>query len=88
VARTAGAAFELVTCAAPDDVLRERIARRHAARDDASEAGADVLELQRHTGDALGDDERIHCACLDTTHGMEWKGTIESLARRFHASRP
>ncbi|MGZ5048621.1 MAG: bifunctional aminoglycoside phosphotransferase/ATP-binding protein [Usitatibacter sp.] len=87
VARTAGAAFELVTCMAPDEVLRERIARRGAARDDASEAGAAVLDLQRRTGDALADDERIHCVALDTTHGTEWRGAIESLARRFHASR-
>ncbi len=88
VARSAGAAFELVTCIAPDEVLRERIARRGRVERDASEAGLEVLDLQRRECDALGDDERVHCVTLDTTHAAEWKTAVESLARRFHAARP
>ena len=88
VARAAGAAFELATCIAPDDVLRSRIEQRAQRANDASEAGPEVPELQRATCEPLGDDERVHCVTLDTAHAAEWKSAAESLARRFHAARP
>jgi uncharacterized protein len=88
VAREAGAAFELVSCVAPDEVLRERIERRARDANDASEAGLEVLDLQRRTCEPLGDDESAHCVTLDTTRGEEWKAAIERLARRFRAQRP
>jgi aminoglycoside phosphotransferase family enzyme/predicted kinase len=46
VARAAARPFVLVTVEAPVDVLRERLVRRAAAGNDASEADAGVLEFQ------------------------------------------
>lgn len=86
VARAAGAAFELATCVASDEILRSRIARRAREASDASEAGLEVLDLQCATCEPLGDDERIHCVILDTGHAAEWQAAAESLARRFHLS--
>jgi hypothetical protein len=85
IAREAGAAFELATCVAPDEVLRGRIERRAREGRDASEAGLEVLDMQRGSCDPLGDDERMHCVTFDTAHRAEWKGAAESLARRFRA---
>ncbi len=41
-----GAEFRLVECVAPEAVLRERLARRAAQGQDASDAGQEVLSLQ------------------------------------------
>jgi aminoglycoside phosphotransferase family enzyme/predicted kinase len=87
-ARAAGAAFELVSCVAPDEVLRERIARRAREGSDASEAGLEVLYLQYRACEPLDDDERVHCVTLDTTRAEEWQAAVESLARRFRVERP
>ena len=59
----------------------------HRAREspDASEAGLEVLDLQRRAWEPLDDDERAHCVALDTTGAEEWKAAVESLARRLGA---
>jgi hypothetical protein len=46
LARRVEAPFSIVHCGAPEAVLRQRVAARAAARNDASEAGLDVLERQ------------------------------------------
>ncbi len=56
-AAAAGARFLIVSCAAPEAVLRERLRRRLAAGVDASEATPDVLVQQRATQEAFGADE-------------------------------
>jgi aminoglycoside phosphotransferase family enzyme/predicted kinase len=83
-AQAAGAAFEIATCIAPDEVLANRIRARERAASDASEAGLDVLALQRATAEPLTDDERRHCVVLDTAASAEWERAADSIARRFH----
>jgi uncharacterized protein len=68
LARDAGAAFLIVSCEAPEDVLRERVARREKAASDASEAGVAVLDDQRATNEPLGDSE-LACAVRIETQG-------------------
>ena len=85
-ARAAGAAFELVACVAPGDVLRARIGERARAGADASEAGPEVLALQDATCEPLAGDERVHCTILDTAHPAEWKAAVELFARRSHSA--
>ena len=86
VAEAAGAAFEIVSCIAPDEVLARRVASREREAKDASEAGAAVLDYQRRTSEPLAEDERAHCAVLDTAAVAEWKRAADSLARRLGAA--
>jgi len=57
LARSLGAPFALISCQAPPQVLRARIAARAAAGTDPSEADAAVLEHQLATEEHLGEDE-------------------------------
>jgi predicted kinase len=50
--------FTILHCTASVERLRERVARRSAAGDDASEADLDVLERQREYREPLSEDER------------------------------
>ncbi len=88
IARATGAAFEIASCIAPDEVLRGRVELRERAATDASEAGFSVLELQRATCEPLTDEERTHCVILDTARIREWETEAESFGRRFHAATP
>ena len=82
-ARSAGAAFEIVSCVAPPDVLAARIAARAG---DASEADAEVLARQLAAEEPLGDDERLHRVAFDTGNGAAWRRAAAAFARRFHPS--
>ena len=57
LASAPGAPFALVECDAPEQVLRERIARRQRDNADASDADLAVLELQWRVREPLGPDE-------------------------------
>ena len=57
LARAAGAAFLIVCCAAPEAVLRDRVAAREAAGADASDAGVAVLESQLAAQEPLAGEE-------------------------------
>jgi aminoglycoside phosphotransferase family enzyme/predicted kinase len=69
LALDAGAEFLIVSCEAPPQLLRERVAKREAAASDASEAGVSVLERQLATGEPLGEDELGRAARVDTARG-------------------
>jgi predicted kinase len=56
----------IVHCTAPEPVLRERVAVRRAARDDASEAGLEVLSQQREWWEPFVTDEAQHVVTVDT----------------------
>jgi aminoglycoside phosphotransferase family enzyme/predicted kinase len=56
-ARERGVPFVLVACAAPEEVLRERVARREREGHDASEAGLAILERQFAAIEPLAADE-------------------------------
>jgi aminoglycoside phosphotransferase family enzyme/predicted kinase len=88
MARELGAAFEIVRCDCPAEVLRTRVEERLREKRDASQADAAVLEWQIAHGDTLAPEERLHSVCVDTTHPGEWQGAIENLARRFRVTAP
>ncbi|HET7731489.1 MAG TPA: AAA family ATPase [Usitatibacter sp.] len=83
IARESRAAFELVSCVAPEPVLRQRIELRGRGVADASDAHASVLERQIAGHHPLCDEEMVHTTLLDTTTDREWRRAVESLARRF-----
>lgn len=82
LARASGAGFVILSCKAPESVLRERIERRQAARDDASEAGLAVLEAQIGKAEPLDETETAHSVEFDTT------GTLDApvLARAIRSA--
>ncbi|HET7763964.1 MAG TPA: AAA family ATPase [Burkholderiales bacterium] len=69
LARDAGAAFLIVACEAPQEVLRERVATREKAARDASEAGAAVLDDQLATSEPLGENELACAVRVETRKG-------------------
>jgi aminoglycoside phosphotransferase family enzyme/predicted kinase len=88
VARDAGAAFEIVRCDCPADVLRARVDRRQREEHDASDADVAVLDWQIAHAEPLAPEERLHSMSIDTTHPGEWQGAVENLARRFRIVAP
>jgi uncharacterized protein len=70
LARELGARFALVSCEAPADVLRDRVATRHRAGRDPSEADVDVLQRQIGWHERPAPDEEADCAHVDTQ--AEW----------------
>ena len=84
LARRLGVPFLIVSCRAPEETLRERIARRQAAMSDASEAGVAVLETQLATQEPFDTAERAHAAPIDS----EWdegslRQAIDGIADRL-----
>jgi aminoglycoside phosphotransferase family enzyme/predicted kinase len=66
LAAALGARHVLVSCEAPADVLRQRIAERAARGADPSEATVEVLERQIGWREVPGDDERDTAVFIDT----------------------
>jgi aminoglycoside phosphotransferase family enzyme/predicted kinase len=66
VAREIGARCLIASCTAPEDRLRQRVARREAEGMDASDAGAAVLARQIETQDALAPEERLGAVTVGT----------------------
>jgi len=77
LARELGARFALVSCEAPADVLRTRVAARHRTGRDASEADVDVLERQMEWQERPALDEEADCIHVDTQ--AEWASLEERL---------
>jgi len=65
LARQAGVPFVIASCSVPPQVLQERVARRHAKRTNASEAGPAVLDQQLSTSEPLTADESADVLALD-----------------------
>jgi len=66
LARERDVPFTVIACRADAPVLRERVARRAAARRDASEADVEVLERQLRDHESPQDDERAFTMAVDT----------------------
>lgn len=66
LAEDRGLPFSIVHCRAPRTVLRERLAARSAARDDASEAGLAVLDRQPSYWEPFGRAEHAHVVEVET----------------------
>ncbi len=71
MARAWGVPFTVLYLTAPDDVLRERILARHAARMDASEADLAVLEHQRTRFQPPEGEESADTLVIDAGRGWD-----------------
>ncbi|MBK1717719.1 AAA family ATPase [Thiocystis violacea] len=67
LARRHRAGFGILALEAPLDVLRERVMRRLACGEDASEASLAVLERQHASRQCLSERERTHAVIVDTS---------------------
>jgi hypothetical protein len=67
LAASLGVPFRILACTAPPDVLRDRVARRAAQAEDASEANLAVLDAQRARYQQLGADEQVLAMVIDTS---------------------
>jgi hypothetical protein len=89
LAAEAGAPFIIVSCTAPEAVLRERVASRERQQSDASEAGLAVLEQQYQTQDALADEELALTIAVDTRRdGDSFDQATAQLALRLGLTVP
>lgn len=75
--------FAILHCHAEPALLRERVAARHAARADASDADLAVLERQLAGHDALREDERALAIDVDTALTLD----ADAIAARWLACR-
>jgi len=80
LARERNVPCALVHCRAPDALLRERVQARAAARNDASEAGLEVLARQPSYWEDFGGEERPHVVDVDTSDPAAVVAAIERLA--------
>jgi hypothetical protein len=69
LARETGVPFAIVSCEAPDALLRERVARREAQGADASEAGLAVLDQQLAAREPFAPDESAEVVPVDAAAG-------------------
>jgi len=81
LARNRGVPIVLIRCHAPQSVLESRIAERSKRADDASEATLNVLDSQRASFEAIGDDEGLRVIDADTTRSSVAPEVLASLAR-------
>lgn len=81
--------FTILHCTADDARLRDRVAKRSTARDDASEADLAVLERQRAHREPLGSDERACTLEITTDDAVDAVALCERwLAQAEASSRP
>lgn len=76
-----GVPFAILHCHAAEPVLRQRVAARHAAGNDASEADVAVLQRQIDHHEPLGDDERAIALDVATDAAVD----ADALAARWLA---
>ena len=82
-ARTRGAPFVLVACAAPEAVLRERVAHREQEGADASDAGIEVLERQLASIEPLTEEEQVGALIVETAETGSPGKAIRDIATRL-----
>jgi predicted kinase len=89
LARVMAVPFAIISCTAPEMVLRDRIGRREREGKDASEAGLAVLKWQLAAQEPLGEDEAAHALTIDSEQGMRSAGKLaEALALRLGLTCP
>jgi uncharacterized protein len=81
LARKQGVPFGIAACEAPEDALRERVARREREASDASEAGLEVLAHQLGSREPLSESERADSVRFDA--GREPEAAAAALASRL-----
>jgi hypothetical protein len=82
LARSNGASFAIVQCTAPDEVLRQRVAARAVARNDASEAGLGVLARQPGYWEPFDTQQRASVVTVDTSDPAAIEHALERLTPR------
>lgn len=85
LARRQGVRFAIVSCSAPDDVLRRRVELRAARGTDASEAGPGVLERQLALRRTFSGHEWTDVIEVDSRDAAALAGLPATLARRLGA---
>jgi predicted kinase len=85
LARQNDAPFAIVHCSAPDPVLRQRVAARAAARNDASEAGLDVLQRQPGYWEPFDVQQQAAVVAADTSDPSAIERALEQLMHRIPA---
>ena len=83
LASTANAQAIILHCYAPQAVLRQRVIDRHAARNDASEAGVDVLARQPSYWEGFEERELAHVVEVDTSAAGAAGNALGSLRARL-----
>jgi aminoglycoside phosphotransferase family enzyme/predicted kinase len=83
LAGQAGTACVIAHCAAPEAMVRRRVAEREARADDASEAGVPVLERQLASAQPLAPDEAAIAVTLDTGTAGGMQSGIDAIAARL-----
>jgi hypothetical protein len=85
LAREAGVPFAIVSCRAPDELLRQRLAQRAAQGTDASEAEVAVLERQLAARKPFGGHEWADVIEIGANDPVALAGAPATLARRLGA---
>jgi len=85
LARQNDAPFTIVHCSAPDPVLRQRVAARAAASNDASEAGLDVLQRQPGYWEPFDVQQQAVVVPADTSDPSAIERALEQLMHRNQA---
>ncbi len=79
-----GTPFLILAFQAPETVLRERVAGREGAREDASEAGLDVLDAQLRTQEPLSKEEMAETITIDTAKAPEAQALTGAILEKLH----
>jgi len=79
LARQLNTPFHLITCQAPETLLKDRVAKRYRTSSDASEADLHVLELQQQTTKSLDEQERLFATQLDTGTPLDIEKILSSM---------
>ena len=83
VAENLGVASLLVSCEAPEDVLRERIRIRKQRSNEASEAGEPVLDRQLASVESLTENERSHSIHIRTDQDGALEALVDNIRRHL-----
>lgn len=79
LARRLRVPFAIIDCRASQDVLERRVAERLRLKSDASEAGPEVLHMQRVTDEPLDREELTRTLSIDTAISPSIPGLVEQL---------
>ncbi len=74
----------VISCEAPDDVLRQRIIQRQVAGQDPSEANVDVLEQQLQSKEPLNEEELIDTFTLISTEKTLNQMQLQALRQQLN----
>lgn len=74
-----GMPFVILDVQAPEDTMRARVAARGREKQDASDAGLEVLQHQLDTREPLGEDERAFCVTVENDGEVDIGAVTEAV---------